>query len=132
MGKAELEYVIIQRPVLQSIGCNNKALLATAYDQNDGVINISQKLAADEKRRTNKTHGTIASLMNECTFRSSATERDDVLCISQVYIDLGRGHPEDLEKALRGLVSETMANGMSSKGTEEPRKLFTEFKSAFD
>lgn len=35
--------------MLQSIGCDNKAVLSAACDRNDGVINIPVDLEADAK-----------------------------------------------------------------------------------
>ena len=58
MSDVETEFVVIGRKVLQSIGCDNKAMLAAACDKHAGVINIPEALAADAAARV--TQGTIS------------------------------------------------------------------------
>ncbi|CAN8071777.1 unnamed protein product [Agarophyton chilense] len=132
IANADLDYVIIGRPVLQSIGCDNKAIIAAACDKNNGEINIPDALETDAKNRRAQEKGTIASIMKSGMYHSTAAEGDDGLEDTKVYIDLGEDDPQVLEDTLKTRVQEAKQNGMSAQGVQELADLLHEFKSVFD
>lgn len=127
-----LDYVIIGRPILQSTGCDNKAIIAATCEKNDGVINVPEVLEADAKKRRAETEGTIASIMKTGVYHSTATEGDGGLEDTQVYIDLGDDDPQVLDEALKKRVDEAKQNGMTQRGAEKLTSLLDEFKQVFE
>ncbi|CAN8061292.1 unnamed protein product [Agarophyton chilense] len=132
IANADLEYVIIGRPVLQSIGCDNKAIIAAACDKNDGEINIPDALETDAKNRRAQANGTIASIMRAGMYHSTAAEGEDGLEDTKVYIDLGEDDPQVLEDTLQKRVQEAKKNGMSTQRVQELANFLHEFKSVFE
>lgn len=134
VANADFEYLIIGRPVLQSIACDNKAIPAAVCDQNDGVLNIPKALIADARKKDEdvEANGTIAAMMRGVVFHSSANEGDDGLEDSNGNIDLGEDEPQEVKNALKNLVKEAEKNGMSQGGTTHLSELLMEFKSVFD
>lgn len=72
----ETENVIIGRPLLESIGCNNRRLLEDACDSGDGIIdtgNINQEACMKQPSET------IAALLTDAIFHSAGGYENDVL-----------------------------------------------------
>lgn len=59
---AGIYFVIIGVPVLKLLRCDEKALIAAACDQNDGIINVSDALKKTEATRYRNETGKFASL----------------------------------------------------------------------
>eukprot|EP00177_Eucheuma_denticulatum_P008814 GFKZ01016009.1.p3 GENE.GFKZ01016009.1~~GFKZ01016009.1.p3 ORF type:complete len:172 (-),score=27.08 GFKZ01016009.1:3459-3974(-) len=97
LGEAATDEVIIGREVLQSIGCDNRAILAAACGRNDGIINIPDAVSEDEKKSQAQNVGIIGPLKHNGVFHSNASEGDDGLDESRVYIDLGDDEPEVID-----------------------------------
>lgn len=131
MSDTDTEFVVIGRYVLQAIGCDNRAILATACDKNNGVINVPQAMAADRAARASK--GTIAALVSEGIFHSDeGGEEVDALDDSSVYIDIGDDPPEERDAALEVSVQEAQQNGLSEKGADELRSIIDKHRQIFD
>ena len=116
------EFPILGRHVLQAIGCDNKSMLSTACDKNDGIINIPDALAQDAKSRDG---GLIAALLEDAmgTYHSHGGEEADALDDSDVYIDLGDDPEEELDAALEKSVLDAEENGLSEQGVGKLRRI---------
>ncbi|CAN8072130.1 unnamed protein product [Agarophyton chilense] len=132
VGEAALEEVIIGRKALQSIGCDNKGILAAACDENDGVISIPKVLSEDTKKREALNDGLICALTQRGVFHSHASEGNDGLENAEVYTNLGDDEPEVIDRALQWGMEEAREKCMSAEGVEELISLIEEFKPIFD
>ncbi|CAN8067528.1 unnamed protein product [Agarophyton chilense] len=77
VGEAVLEEFIINRKVVQSIGCEEKAITAAECDENNGVINIPKALSEDAKKREALNDGLICALTQGVVFYGYASEGDN-------------------------------------------------------
>eukprot|EP00737_Agarophyton_chilense_P000949 gb/GEZJ01001057.1/.p1 GENE.gb/GEZJ01001057.1/~~gb/GEZJ01001057.1/.p1 ORF type:complete len:583 (-),score=92.79 gb/GEZJ01001057.1/:1849-3597(-) len=132
IADTDLDCVIIGRQVLQALGCDNKAILAAACDQHNGIINIPEALERDSNLRHAQGSGTIASLLQSGTFHSSATEGDDGLEDTNEYIDLGDDDQSVIDEGVSNLVDKAKENGMSENGIVKLANLVEKYKQVFD
>lgn len=124
------EQVILGRPLLEAIGCNNRVLLSAACDQNDGVINAPDQLkkyAAEVP-----TKGSIAAIMSSGVYHSAGGDENDGLQEDDVYIDLGEDEESELTKALGERLQEASENGISPNGLTKLRNIVFKHKQIFD
>lgn len=127
VGDNLVSHAILSRHVLQSLGLDNRMLLAAACERFNGVFDIEKNLHSDGKGETE--NGTIYSLLKSrefefgSTFHSASTAQDDKAEDADIYIDLGEDEASSLSKTLENLVKEAKENGMSSEGCNRPTKL---------
>ncbi|CAN8077099.1 unnamed protein product [Agarophyton chilense] len=105
IAKVDYDIVMICRNVLQSIGCDKKALLpAAARERHNGFIAVPQAMEEDSAQRISQDLCRIAFMFNFGVSHSHRGEDDDELDESDVYIDKGRDEPSDLDRSMRLLV----------------------------
>lgn len=137
VSDTDTDYVLLGRPTLQAIGCDNRAMLSAACDQHDGVINVPEALNADAKaRQATGTPAMIAALMGNHDpragiYHSRGGDEQDNLDNSGVYIDLGDDPPEALDAALDKAVERAQENGISDAGAAELRAMLNEYRAVF-
>lgn len=129
VGDCETEYLILGRPVLEALGCNNRTLLAAACDRNNGVVNIPEALRKQQCDASE--HGRISALLAEGVFHSAGGDENDGLSDEDVYIDLGDDSEQELDDALNLRINEAKDNGMSPAGVARLRKIISANKSIF-
>lgn len=130
ISDTEADYIVIGHHVLQAICCANRALLATACDKNQGVINVPQALASDTAARAAK--GTIAALPGDGVFHSDEGGELDALEESNVYIDIGEDPESKRDEALEASVQKAGKNGLSVKAKAELRRIISKNRQIFD
>lgn len=92
--KESMEAPIIGRPVLESIGCDNRAMLAVACDLNAGIINVTEKLSED--RNADGDEGTMKALLGESIFHKGGQIEFDDLEEQKIHVESG----DDLQHKL--------------------------------
>ena len=130
----ETECTILGRPVLQAIGCDNRALLSAACDKHSGVINVPEALRKYQEDPSNKHNGTVAamfSMQSGVHHSEGGLDGHDMLDDSDIYIDLGEDDPNELSAALAEAIRKAKTNGLSTAGAERLESLFEKYRSIF-
>lgn len=128
----DIDQAIIGRPVLDAIGCDNRKILASAADQNGGVIDVPSAL---QGRLKDKPANTIASLiLHEPSgiFHSHAGREDDNIPDGKVYLEIGEDEPGECDGHLDKAVQHAIENGMSEEGADRLKVLFKKYRSVFE
>lgn len=126
VGDHNDDHAIIGRPLLESIGCDNRALLAASCDRFGGVIDVDVVLK-DEISGGNS----ISILSYEGTYHSGGGQENDGLNGDDVYIDIGEDSEQDIRSVLNEKVEEAKDAGMSAEGVKELRQLLSNNASVF-
>jgi len=129
VSKQETEHTIIGRPLLESIGCDNKSLLAAAVDKYGGVIEASEVVANDEN---NPEAGSISVLLDDGVYHSAGGFEADGLEEDDIYIDLGEDDESEIIKELDKRVFEARDAGLSEEGQKTLKELLDDNLSIFD
>lgn len=122
VAKENTEHAIIGRPLLESIGCDNKTLLAATADKFGGIIDAPEVVSNNE----DENKGTIAPLLDEGIFHSAGGSEADGLDEEDIYIDLGEVSDAKIIKELDKRIEETRVAGMSEQGQKELKNLLNE------
>lgn len=126
----ETEYLILRRPVLEALGCNNLTLQAAACDKNNGVVNIPEVLC--KQQREGSEHGFISAFLMEGVFHSGRGDENNVLSDEYIYIDSGDDKEQESDDAVDSGIKEAKNNGMFREGAMILRKIISENKLVFD
>lgn len=104
--------MIIGYQVLPALGCDHKAILTAVCDKHNGVNNVFEALAWNTMVGSPES-GQIPSTLKGVTFHSGASELDDRLTDTKVYIDLDDDEPAHIDNAFRDPVSDAQRNLIS-------------------
>lgn len=87
MGNCETEFLILGRPVIDGIGCDNRSMIAAACNRNDGIIKVPGALTKRVQNQPNQ--GSIAALLSNGVYHSAGGYEDDgINSEDDVYIGL--------------------------------------------
>lgn len=141
VGDEEVAYVYLDSPLLSPIGLGNQALLAAACDRHAEVVDVPELLqhlgSALETSCGTAQYASIHSITSHRSaiigskFHSAGGVENDFLSECNVYVELGKDDPDELTRALQGLVAEAAGNAMSSSGCNRLTALLYEHRSLF-
>lgn len=127
--KEQIKTPIIGRRVLESLGCDNRAMLLAARDRLGDNIDVIERLVEDGNEE--EADSTIAALYGDALFHQGGIIDNDGLYKEDVYVDLGDDPPEMVKKELQNRISEARANGHSDEGTKTLTNIIDKHKPIF-
>ena len=131
VSDGELAHVVIGRPVLEAIGCDNRALLAAASDRAGGVVDAREAM---RERVREKGHGTVAAVLKETgegLFHHQGGAEEDCIPDDEIFLELTEDTPQELDDMLEKAVERAIANRISAEGASELRRLLAKHRSIF-
>lgn len=115
-----VDYTMIGRPVLESMGINARHLIEAFSDQNGGIENVTLLISGmDQSNAENHNKGKLASLLRDGVYHIQGGFEYDHLDDTIPYIDFGENKTEEINSALIKSISEAESSGMSAEGMAE-------------
>lgn len=109
----EIASPILGRRVLESFGCDNRAMSMAARDRYDDDIDAEDQLKRDGNQE--ESERTLAALFGKSVFHNHGQVEDDRIGRDDVNVDLVDDRKESIEEELVKRVKETAENGLSRK-----------------
>lgn len=118
-------------PVLEAIGCDNKALLVVASDRDAGVTDVLQAIAHRFLDKPNDLVADLSVSPRNGLFYSQGGDDKDEIPDGQVYIEYSEDAPGKREETLEQSVQRAIENDLSSAGADKLRLLLAKHHQIF-
>ncbi len=127
-----IEQDIIERRVLEAIGCDKEKLLLAAADYSRGVVDMNQALPCKLKESNMNLVAAKSHTEADEIFHHDSGTDEDFTPEEKIYVELGEDNPIETDRMLENALKEAQKNGISKDVIKKLRVLGLKYSSLFE